>query len=182
MKIASYFDNKVILIKNKIFSDNRGFFRETYNKKLFKSIGIKDTFVQDNHSLSKKKGTLRGMHFQTKPFEQSKILTVKKGKIFDVVLDIRKNSKYFGMHKSFILSDKNNYQIYVSKGFAHGFLTLEENTEIDYKVSNFYSPKHEKTIVWNDKDLNIKWNYSKVIISKKDRNNAYLFKDIIKIL
>ena len=179
MKFKSYFNNSIYIIKNNVYRDKRGFFYESYNKINFYSIGIKLNFIQDNHSFSDKIGTLRGLHFQTKPFEQAKLLSVIKGKVLDVVIDIRPNSKYFGKYKSFIISDKNKFQIFISKGFAHGFITLEKNTEITYKVSNYYSKQHERTIYWNDPNLNINWKYNKkILISKKDRDQGFFFNEI----
>ena len=171
MIIKSFFDNKVILLQQKRFRDVRGFFSETFNKKQLIKIGIKDTFVQDNFSFSYNKGVVRGLHFQTPPMQQSKLIRVVNGKILDIVVDIRKKSKTYGQYKSFIISRQNWRQIYIPAGFAHGFCTLEKNTDIEYKVSNYYSKKHERTIQWDDKYLDINWRIdkNKVILSSKDK-------------
>ena len=166
----SFFDTKVKLITIKKFEDNRGSFLESYSKIFLKKYNINANFVQDNISFSKKKFTIRGLHFQSKPFGQAKLITVLKGKILDVFVDIRKNSKHFGHFKKIIMSSQNNQILFIPEGFAHGFLTLANNTEVLYKVSNFYSPNHEKVIKWDDTNINIDWNVdnSKIIISKKD--------------
>jgi len=152
------------------FGDDRGFFSETYNQQRFFDAGIDVKFVQDNHSLSCDIGVLRGLHYQKPPFAQDKLVRVLKGKILDVAVDIRKNSPTFGQHVMAELSAENWAQIFVPKGFAHGFVTLEENTEVTYKVSNLYSPEHEDGIIWNDPDLKINWKIAseKVQLSQKD--------------
>ena len=154
----------------KIFNDNRGNFRESINLKQLKKNGINFIFKQQNIVFSKK-NVLRGLHFQSYPKAQSKIITVLSGSIFDVVVDLRKKSKYFGKYFTFILSASNNYVLFVPKGFAHGYLTLTKNTIVVYNVDEYYFPKLQKTIIWNDKNLSIKWPKSKnLIISKKDKN------------
>jgi len=170
MIIKNYFDNSVILFKTKKFIDSRGFFSENYNYKYFKKIGINQRFVQDNYSYTKHQGTIRGMHLQRQPRSQSKIIKVLSGKILDIIVDLRKNSKTYGKSKSFTLSNKNEFQLFVPEGFAHGFCTLEKNTEVMYKVSNYYSPKHELTIHWSDKLLNLNWKFNrkKIIVNQKD--------------
>ena len=169
--VQNYFDAKIKIIYSKVFTDERGIFSEIYNKKNFTSIGISDDFIQDNYSYSRKKGVIRGLHFQIPPMQQSKLITIIKGKIFDVVVDLRKNSKFYGKYMSFELSAKNMKQLYVAPGFAHGFCSLEDNTEMMYKVSNLYSKNHDKSILWNDKTLSIKWPLSdkNVFISDKDK-------------
>lgn len=157
------------VIKPNIYRDNRGFFIETWNKKFFLSLGIKKNFVQDNFSFSKNKGTFRGFHFQRPPFSQSKLVRCSKGSLLDIVIDIRKKSPTYGKIFSIKLSQKNNLQIFIPIGFLHGFYTLENNTEVVYKVSNFYSPKHEETIKYEKKilNLNLSNKISKTIFSKK---------------
>ncbi len=158
MKIyKTYFNEKVKLIKLKKFKDNRGFFIESFNSRNFNKLNIKDKFVQDNESLSKHLGTIRGLHFQRKPKEQAKLISVKNGSIFDVFVDIRKNSKTFGQYKKVILKSSDDYVLYIPCGFAHGFCTLEKNTIVTYKISNFYSPKHEITLNFDDSKVNVKW-------------------------
>lgn len=175
MKINSlqnFFDNKVKLYKVEKNIDPRGFFSEIYNYEYLKKYNIDDIFVQDNFSYSRSKFVIRGLHFQSPPYEQCKLVRVNKGMIADVVVDIRKNSDTYGKYRKFILSDTENNQLYISSGFAHGFCTLSENTEVIYKVSKLYSPSNERTIIWNDSILNINWsiNDGQAIISEKDKN------------
>ena len=175
-KIDNHFENAVKIFKLKKYKDKRGFFSETYNTKNLNEIGITDSFVQDNESFSKSKGVLRGLHFQENPFSQAKIIRVLSGKIQDVVVDLRLKSKTYGKYKSFILDSINNLQLYVPIGFAHGFLVLEKNTHVVYKVSNYYNPSYEKTIIFNDYDIDIDWliNHKKIILSDKDSNGIQL--------
>jgi len=157
------------LIKPRIFQDNRGFFMESYSKKLFEANGITANFVQDNHSLSAEKGVLRGLHFQAPPFAQAKLVRVTRGKVYDVIIDLRKNSETFGKWEGFELSAQNFQMLFVPKGFAHGFITLEDNTEFQYKCDEYYSKESEGGIIWNDPDLNINWNFENPILSDKDK-------------
>lgn len=161
----------VWLIKPKIFQDNRGFFLETYSQKKFAEQGIGANFIQDNHSLSAQKGVLRGLHFQEPPFAQAKLVRVTKGSVYDVVVDIRKDSETFGKWEAFTLSAKNFQMLYIPQGFLHGFLTLEDNTEFEYKCDNFYEPVSEKGIIWNDPTLKIDWPAKDVILSEKDKSH-----------
>lgn len=146
----------VVIIEPRVFSDSRGFFFESYHEKIFKANGIRAKFVQDNHSRSGE-GTLRGLHTQTKPMAQAKLVRVVKGKVFDVAVDLRKGSKTYGKYVSAILSAENKKMIFIPEGFAHGFLALEPDTEVIYKTSNFYSPKHEIGFQWNDPAFGIPW-------------------------
>ena len=157
----------LIIIKPKVFIDDRGHFLESYNEKDWSSIGVEEHFVQDNHSLSKA-GALRGMHFQRPSFAQAKLVRVIKGKVLDVVIDIRKQSATYGEHFSLILSGETQEQLYIPQGFAHGFLTLEDDTLFAYKCSNYYRPDHEDGILWNDPDLNINWGINAPLLSGKD--------------
>ena len=146
-----------LLIKNKVFIDERGYFKESWNQRKFNSIiGSNEVFVQDNHSLSYK-GVLRGMHYQKAPMEQGKLLRCIKGKIFDVLIDIRKNSqtnmKWIGLE----LDSNNNEILWIPKGFAHGFLTLTDEAEVQYKTTEYWSKEHEETIKWNDPKIAINW-------------------------
>ena len=168
----------VYILEPTIFEDHRGFFMESYNKKDFEEIGLYFDFVQDNHSLSVHPEVLRGLHFQLEPKAQTKVVRCLKGAIYDVVVDIRKGSPTFGKWIGVILTEYNKRQIVVPKGFAHGVLTLVPNTEILYKVDEYYSPEHDRSIRWNDPDLNIDWPVKNPILSDKDRN-APLLKDII---
>ncbi len=157
------------LIEPKVFQDERGFFLESYNEKVFAENGIKTKFVQDNHSLSVKKGVLRGLHFQIPPKTQAKLVRVTRGKVRDVIVDIRKNSLTFGKWEGFELSAENFLMLYVPHGFAHGFCTLEENTEFVYKCDDFYSPEHEGGLIWNDPTLAIDWPIKDPILSDRDQ-------------
>jgi dTDP-4-dehydrorhamnose 3,5-epimerase len=166
---------EVKLIKPMRYSDHRGFFAETYNRKFCSKVGIDTVFVQDNHSFSKGTGTLRGLHFQAPPYAQGKLVRCGRGAIFDVAVDIRKGSPNYGTWVSFNLTFENGHQLYIPPGFAHGFVTLEPNSEIVYKSTNYYAPDTEGAIRWNDPDLDIRWPVSDdLILSKKD-SNAQLF-------
>jgi dTDP-4-dehydrorhamnose 3,5-epimerase len=157
------------LIKPKFFKDERGFFVESYSKKVFQENGIDVDFVQDNHSLSTQKGVLRGLHFQKPPYAQSKLVRVTRGKVYDVIVDLRKNSPTYKKWQGFELSAENGDMLFVPKGFAHAFCTLEENTEFMYKVDEFYSPDSDSGIIWNDSELSIDWPIKNPIMSDKDK-------------
>tara|TARA_B100000949_G_scaffold216102_1_gene212762 strand:+ start:37 stop:603 length:567 start_codon:yes stop_codon:yes gene_type:complete len=157
----------VVLIEPHSFSDDRGFFFESYKESDFLSNGINKKFVQDNFSHSVH-GVIRGLHFQKAPKVQAKLVTVLKGKIFDVVVDIRKNSPTYGKWVSEILSGDTHKLLYVPEGFAHGFCVMSEEADMLYKASNEYSQEDEQGIVWNDPKLNIQWPVEKPIISNKD--------------
>ena len=152
--------------------DHRGFFSEVYNRQALAEAGIDVDFVQDNHSLSAGKGTVRGLHFQTPPFAQDKLVRVVRGAAFDVAVDLRRESPTYGQHVSVVLSAEAWNQILVPIGFAHGFMTLEPDTEVVYKVSNFYAPDHDKGLLWNDPDLAIPWplDAGAAVLSPKDGN------------
>ena len=167
MKINKTFIEDLLIIEPQLFKDDRGFFYESYNKNnLDKVINI--VFVQDNESKSHK-GVVRGLHFQRPPFEQNKLVRCVSGKILDVAVDLRTNSKTYGKSFSIELSSENNKQLFVPKGFAHGFQILSEEAIVNYKVDNFYNPNSESGIIWNDKDLSIDWNLDlKPILSIKD--------------
>lgn len=158
----------VILIQPRIFEDSRGFFYELYNPRVFAAQGIKDMFVQDNLSRSSK-GVLRGLHYQIPPKAQSKLVRVLNGSILDVAVDIRKNSKTFGKHLAMILRAETKEMLYLPVGFAHGFCALEDATEVIYKVSDLYSPEHERGLLWNDPALAIPWPAFNFTISEKDK-------------
>lgn len=160
----------VILIEPEVFEDPRGFFFESYREEIFAQNGITTKFVQDNHSRSQK-GVLRGLHFQIEPKAQAKLIRVIKGEVFDVAVDIRKGSETFGKHVSVRLNEKNKKMLYVPPGFAHGYCVLEDGTELLYKVSDSYSSKHERGIIWNDPSLAIKWPKlnGDYILSEKDK-------------
>jgi dTDP-4-dehydrorhamnose 3,5-epimerase len=161
----------VKIIKLKKHGDHRGFFSETYNKKTLAEAGVHLDFVQDNQSLSVEKGVVRGLHYQIPPFAQDKLLRVIRGAIFDVAVDLRKESPTFGHHIRAVLSAEEWNQILIPKGFAHGFCTLEPNTEVIYKVTDYYSPASERGVLWNDPELGIQWpvSSSTAILSDKDK-------------
>ena len=156
------------IIKTIIYKDKRGFLKETFNNRLFKN----KTFPFDIMSYSKK-NVLRGLHLQLKK-PQSKIITVTHGKIFDVAIDLRKNSKTFGKYVSIVISDNDNFSFFIPEGFAHGFLCLSKKCTVNYKCSNYRNAKSERTLSWNDKNINIKWSIKKPILSKKDQNGLSL--------
>ena len=166
----------LLLIQPNVFCDSRGYFFESYNKNKFNKIGLDVAFVQDNQSFSSK-GTLRGLHFQNPPFAQGKLLSVARGAVLDVAVDIRKDSGFYGKHFSIILSEENKTMFWVPPGFAHGFLALEGNTLFMYKCTHEYNKESEVAIRWNDPDLKINWNVTNPVISEKDAN-APLFRDL----
>jgi len=161
----------VILITPARYGDDRGFFSETYSAKALSEAGITATFVQDNQSLSRQKGVVRGLHFQSPPHAQGKLVRVVRGSILDVAVDIRKGSPSFGRHVAVELSVENWRQLWVPAGFAHGFCTLEENTEVFYKVTDYYAPECDKGIRWDDPQIGIAWpvGAESVVLSDKDR-------------
>ncbi|PHM66224.1 dTDP-4-deoxyrhamnose 3,5 epimerase [Xenorhabdus stockiae] len=147
----------VLIFEPKVFGDERGFFFESFNRKIFEeTIGRSVTFVQDNHSKSSK-GVLRGLHYQLEPYAQGKLVRCIAGEVFDVAVDIRKNSLTFGQWVGVNLSADNKRQFWIPEGFAHGFLTLSDTAEFIYKTTNYYTPSHERSIMWNDHLLSIKW-------------------------
>jgi dTDP-4-dehydrorhamnose 3,5-epimerase len=166
----------VKLIQPRIFRDERGFFSETYSKPALNAAGIDAEFVQDNHSLSRERGVVRGLHFQIPPRAQDKLVRVTRGSIFDVALDIRRGSPTFGRHVAVVLSAENWCQLWVPKGFAHGFCTLEPNTEVVYKVTSLYAPEDDKGIAWDDPALGIAWPIAArtAIVSDRDRKHPRL--------
>ena len=161
-------DVKILLPEK--HGDHRGFFSEAYNKQALAEAGVDIDFVQDNHSWSAERGTVRGLHFQTPPFAQDKLVRVVRGTVFDVAVDLRRKSPTYGRHVSVVLSAEAWNQILVPIGFAHGFMTLEPDTEVVYKVSNYYVPDHDEGLLWNDPDLAIPWplDAGAAILSPKD--------------
>jgi dTDP-4-dehydrorhamnose 3,5-epimerase len=172
----------VVLCKPTVFKDDRGYFFETFKKELLETfIGCKINFCQDNESKSTK-GVLRGLHYQLPPFAQSKLVRVALGSVLDIAVDIRKNSSTFGKYVAVELNDVNKYQLFIPKGFAHGYIVLSDVAIFNYKVDNYYNKETEAGIIYNDTDLNINWQLpeNKLIISEKDKNqppfkNAMLF-------
>jgi dTDP-4-dehydrorhamnose 3,5-epimerase len=168
MKVTPLSIPDVLLIEPQVFGDDRGFFFESFNQGRFeKAVGKKINFVQDNHSKSVK-GVLRGLHYQLTPKAQGKLVRVIQGEVFDVAVDIRKSSPTFGKWVGEILSADNKKQMWIPEGFAHGFLTLSDTAEILYKATDFYSQKHECSLMWNDKFVSITWPTQNVILSLKD--------------
>jgi dTDP-4-dehydrorhamnose 3,5-epimerase len=168
MKITTTHIEGLLIIEPQVFKDERGYFYESYNIDTFKEAGIHENFIQDNQSLSQK-GAIRGLHFQSAPFEQGKLVRVVQGAVFDVVVDIRKNSATYGKHFDVELTEENMLMFYIPAGFAHGFETLADNTIFQYKCTNVYNKSSEGGLLWNDPDLNIKWQTKSPIISAKDQ-------------
>lgn len=168
MKITQTGIIDLIIIEPRVFGDSRGWFIESYNQKALYEHGITTEFKQDNHSLSLKKGVLRGLHLQNEPHAQTKLVRCTRGKIWDVAVDLRKTSptylKWFGLE----LTPENHKQLLVPQGFAHGFLTLENNTEVQYKVDNYYDPNTDRSIRYDDPNIEIYWPLTNVILSEKD--------------
>ena len=169
MKFIKTEISDVYIIEPSVFGDARGYFLESYNQKKFEEVVGKTSFVQDNESKSSK-GVLRGLHFQKPPFQQAKLVRCIEGEVLDVAVDIRKNSKTYGKHISVKLSGENKHQLFVPRGFAHGFIVISDNATIAYKVDNTYAPNYDAGIRWNDKELNIQWGMLEyqVLVSKKD--------------
>ncbi|CAN5216349.1 dTDP-4-dehydrorhamnose 3,5-epimerase [soil metagenome] len=177
MEIEKTFIKDLLIIKPKIFSDGRGYFYESWNKKLFTESGIDSEFVQDNQSLSQK-GVLRGLHFQNPPFAQAKLVRVINGAVLDIAVDIRKNSPTYGKHFAIELSEANKIMFYIPEGFAHGFVTLADNTIFSYKCAQYYNKNAEDCLLWNDADLAIDWQVNDPLLSEKDKEGK-LLKDLI---
>lgn len=166
----------VRIVSPKRFGDDRGFFSEVYNRERFVEAGIPTEFVQDNHSWSAKVGTVRGLHFQSAPFAQDKLIRVVRGRILDVAVDLRRSSPTYGRHVAVELSAENWRQLLVPVGFAHGFCTLEPDTEVIYKVSGYYSAAHDHGLAWDDPALGIEWPFApdRATLSDKDRRQPLL--------
>jgi len=165
----------ILIFQPKVYEDKRGYFFESFRKEKFQEFGVDVNFVQDNESKSQS-GVLRGLHFQNPPNEQGKLIRVVTGAVLDVAVDIRKGSKTYGKWISQELSEANKIMIWIPSGFAHGFLTFEDNTIFQYKCTNYYHKESEGSIFWNDTDLNIDWNIKDPIVSAKDKT-AIRFKD-----
>lgn len=164
----------VLVFEPKVFGDERGFFFESFNHRLFEeAVGYPVTFVQDNHSKSSK-GVLRGLHYQLPPHAQGKLVRCVSGEVFDVAVDIRTSSPTFGQWVGFHLSGENKRQLWIPEGFAHGFVTLSETAEFLYKTTNYYAPQSEGCLKWNDSQINIVWPINDVLLSGKDKNGLCL--------
>ena len=177
MKLTETKLKGVYIIEPQVFGDTRGWFMETYSKK--KTPQITCDFIQDNQSYSAQKGTLRGIHFQSPPMEQAKLLRCTRGALMDFAVDINPESPTFMQWISVELSEENKKQIFIPRGYGHAFITLADDTEIQYKADNYYSPEHDGAILWSDPDLCIKWGLENPVVSDKDAK-APLLKDILK--
>ena len=169
MKIINTPLDGLLVFAPEIYEDDRGYFFESWNKKIFKELGLNYEFNQDNQSLSKY-GVLRGLHFQNPPHAQGKLVRVIKGKVLDVVVDIRSDSSTYGSHYKIELSETNKLMFWIPPGFAHGFITLENDTIFSYKCTSVYNKQSEQALLWSDKTLNIDWQIKKPIVSQKDQN------------
>ena len=176
MRIRDSSISEVKVLRPRKHEDSRGFFSEVYNRKELVGAGIEIDFVQDNHSYSAQKGTVRGLHFQAPPFAQDKLVRVVRGSVFDVAVDLRQGSATYGRHASVVLSAEAWNQVLVPIGFAHGFMTLEPGTEVLYKTSDYHSPEHDRGLLWNDPALGIQWPLpaDEVVLSDKDRGHPRL--------
>lgn len=176
MQIESTSIPDIKLLFPRRFEDARGFFSETHNQRRFAAAGIAVDFVQDNVAVSRPRGVVRGLHLQIPPFEQAKLVSVLRGSILDVAVDVRKGSPTFGRHVAIELSESRWNAVFIPAGFAHGYCTLEPDTMVFYKVSRYYSPEHERGVLWNDPDLGIAWPVSArdAIVSEKDARNPCL--------
>ncbi|TDX43661.1 dTDP-4-dehydrorhamnose 3,5-epimerase [Halanaerobium congolense] len=174
MKVIKTEIEDLYIIETKIYEDNRGWFTESYSAIKFKNNGLEIEFIQDNHSLSKEKGVLRGLHFQLSPRAQTKLVRCTRGSIYDVAVDLREGSptykKWFGVE----LSAENKKQFLIPKGFAHGFLTLSDNSEVQYKVDESYAPEYDRSIRFDDPEINVGWGIDNPILSEKDKNAPLL--------
>ncbi|MFA4930486.1 MAG: dTDP-4-dehydrorhamnose 3,5-epimerase [Patescibacteria group bacterium] len=168
MKIINTKFSDAFLIEPVYHRDHRGFFVESFSQKWLEQAGVSVHFVQDNHSLSVERGVLRGLHFQLPPVTQAKFIRVIHGSVFDVIIDLRRSSETYRQWESFELSEKNGLMLFIPKGFAHGFCTLEPNTEFMYKVDQYYSTEHEGGILWSDSELNIPWPVEHPVVSERD--------------
>lgn len=174
MKIIDTALEEVKIIEPKVFKDNRGFFMESFNQQQFQKLGFYNDFIQDNHSLSLDKHVIRGLHYQLNPAAQTKLIRVITGAVYDVAVDVRKDSPTFGQSVGVTLTAENHHMLLVPKGFAHGFCTLTANTHVQYKVDAYYSPENDKGILWNDPILDIHWPTTEPILSDKDKQQPLL--------
>lgn len=177
MEVKTTFIEGVLLVQPQVFGDARGWFCETYNEARYREAGIMETFVQDNQSYSQK-NVVRGLHFQRPPFTQAKLVSVIRGAVLDVAVDLRRNSPTYGQYFSALLSGENHLQLFVPKGFAHGFSVLDNDTVFAYKCSNLYNKESEGSIIYNDPTIAVDWQVENPIISEKDQNGV-LFRDFV---
>ncbi|WP_300360629.1 dTDP-4-dehydrorhamnose 3,5-epimerase [Fusobacterium sp.] len=169
MKLIDTGIKDLFIIEPQVFGDNRGWFMESWSQKKMEDLGLFYNFVQDNHSFSAVKGTLRGLHFQKGESAQAKLVRCVKGAVLDVAVDLRKNSKTYKKWVSCVLSAENKKQFLIPRGFAHGFLTLTDDVEFVYKADNYYDPKSDRNIIWNDPEINVEWGIENPILSEKDK-------------
>lgn len=169
MKVTETRLQGVYVVEPQVFGDARGWFTESWSEKKLAAAGIKADFVQDNHSYSAQKGTLRGLHYQLNPMCQAKMLRCTRGSIFDVAVDIRKGSPQYGQWVGIELSAENHKQLFIPRGFAHGFITLTDDVEVQYKADNYYAPECDGNIRWDDPDIGVEWPLEPVILSDKDK-------------
>ena len=174
MKITKTKLDGVVIIEPEVFGDNRGFFMESWNKKKMAEAGLDYDFVQDNHSKSTVKGTLRGIHFQKGDKAQAKLVRCVKGAVFDVTVDLRRNSPTFKQWVGVELSEENKRQLLIPRGFGHGFVTLTDDVEFLYKADNYYAPEADAGIRWNDPEIGVEWGVEEPILSEKDKKNPFL--------
>lgn len=174
MKITKTKLEGVVIIESDVFGDNRGFFMESWNKKKMTEAGLDYDFVQDNHSKSTVKGTLRGIHFQKGDKAQAKLVRCVKGSVLDVAVDLRRNSPKFKQWVGVELSEENKKQLLIPRGFGHGFVTLTDDVEFLYKADNYYAPEADAGIRWNDSDIGVEWGIKNPILSEKDKKNPLL--------
>ena len=168
MQVTKTILDGVLILEPKVFGDARGWFMETWSARKFEAAGLNFNFVQDNQSYSAHKGTLRGLHYQTAPFAQAKLVRCTRGKLLDVAVDIREGSETFSKWVAVELTAENKKQLLIPRGFAHGFLTLTDDVEIQYKVDNFYAPNCDGNIIWNDSEIKIDWPFAPTILADKD--------------
>ena len=169
MKVIEIEIKDLYIIEPQVFGDNRGWFMESWSQKKMEEAGLFYNFVQDSHSFSEKKGTLRGLHFQKGSSSQAKLVRCVRGAVFDVAVDLRRNSKTYKKWVGCILSEENKKQFLIPRGFAHGFLTLTDNVEFVYKADNYYDPQADRNIIWDDEEINIDWGIENPILSEKDK-------------
>lgn len=174
MKIAKTKLEGVVIIEPEVFGDNRGFFMESWNKNKMAEAGLDYDFVQDNHSKSTVKGTLRGIHFQKGDKAQAKLVRCVKGAVLDVAVDLRKNSPTFKQWVGVELSEENKKQLLIPRGFGHGFVTLTDDVEFLYKADNYYAPEADAGVRWNDPEIGVEWGIENPILSEKDKKNPFL--------
>ncbi|MDR0271202.1 dTDP-4-dehydrorhamnose 3,5-epimerase [Paenibacillus sp.] len=174
MKMTSLQLQGAYLFEPVVHGDHRGFFMESYNGAVLEQQGITLNFIQDNHSMSAEPGVIRGLHYQSNPKAQTKLVRAVRGAIYDVIVDVRRSSPTFGQWVGVILSEYNHRQLLVPKGFAHGFCTVVPNTQVVYKVDEYYSSEHDRGILWNDSELGIDWPASNPVLSDKDQRHPQL--------